>query len=399
MFKKRGFTLMELLVVVLLIAILAAMATPQYMKVVEKQKGTSAVNLLASIGKSEERYFGVNEKYSNDFSDLDSDLVDYNSNAAATGPTYYSKYFTFQLEGLDDGTSKAVATRRGNESYILERNYTTGRTCCGNDNTSGGDICDILDINTSLNQCDSSPAEDSGNNGGTSGGTTPTPPSGSCSGTQPASSQICPTGCGTQTRSVTCNSSTGQWVAGNWSGTCTSPTQTQPTTQSCGSGGTQTRSCTASCSGGTCGAWSTCSAIDCSVASVKAANKATCCPSMPKTDTVCYTVSYAWSCNSYSDYNCYTQNVSSCSNGTYSASCGYCVNECSAIRSAAKPRPCDQYYASDCSAGSEGSKCYYVPGGSEQTWAQSDCPEIWGKVMEIDYQDCTCKAAYTKNGW
>jgi Tfp pilus assembly protein PilE len=93
---------MELLVVVLLIAILAAMATPQYMKVVEKQKGTDAVNLLATIGKSQERYFAVNEKYTNDFSDLDSDLVDYNSNAAATGPTYYSIpfFYHYQFEKL-----------------------------------------------------------------------------------------------------------------------------------------------------------------------------------------------------------------------------------------------------------------------------------------------------------
>ena len=74
--NKKGFTLIELLVTVLLIGILAAMALPQYMKVVEKQKGTEAVNILAVIGKAQERYFAVNEKYTTSFADLDADLID-----------------------------------------------------------------------------------------------------------------------------------------------------------------------------------------------------------------------------------------------------------------------------------------------------------------------------------
>lgn len=143
---KNGFTMLELLVTVLLIGILAAMAMPQYVKVVEKQKGTEAVNLLAVIGKAQERYFAVNEKYTTDFADLDSDLVDFSSKTAAKGSSYNTKYFVFLLDGTDDNVSKVKATRRGNESYILERNYTTGEVCCRNDNTADADICSILDL-------------------------------------------------------------------------------------------------------------------------------------------------------------------------------------------------------------------------------------------------------------
>ena len=124
--NKQGFTMIELLVTALLIGILAAMALPQYVKVVEKQKGTEAVNILASIGKAQERYFAVNEKYTTDFSDLDADLIDFNTKAAADGSSYNTKYFVFLLDGTDDNVSKVKATRRGNESYIIERNYTTG---------------------------------------------------------------------------------------------------------------------------------------------------------------------------------------------------------------------------------------------------------------------------------
>ena len=53
---KGGFTLIELLVVVLIIGILAAIAVPQYFKVVEKGKAAEALTTLDSIRGAEERY-------------------------------------------------------------------------------------------------------------------------------------------------------------------------------------------------------------------------------------------------------------------------------------------------------------------------------------------------------
>jgi prepilin-type N-terminal cleavage/methylation domain-containing protein len=61
--SKGGFTLIELLVVVLIIGILAAIAVPQYFKVVEKGKAAEAMTTLDSIRGAQERYLANNGSY------------------------------------------------------------------------------------------------------------------------------------------------------------------------------------------------------------------------------------------------------------------------------------------------------------------------------------------------
>jgi type IV pilus assembly protein PilE len=61
--SRAGFTLIELLVVVLIIGILAAIAVPQYFKVVEKGKAAEALTTLDSIRGANERYLATNGNY------------------------------------------------------------------------------------------------------------------------------------------------------------------------------------------------------------------------------------------------------------------------------------------------------------------------------------------------
>ena len=54
--RERGFTLIELLVVILIIGVLAAIAVPQFFRVVEKGKTSEALSTLDAVRGAQERY-------------------------------------------------------------------------------------------------------------------------------------------------------------------------------------------------------------------------------------------------------------------------------------------------------------------------------------------------------
>ena len=67
---KQGFTLIEILVVVLIIAILSAVAVSQYQKAVEKTRATAMLPLLKAIGEAQENYYLENGRYATSFAQL-----------------------------------------------------------------------------------------------------------------------------------------------------------------------------------------------------------------------------------------------------------------------------------------------------------------------------------------
>ena len=68
--NKQAFTLIELLVVVLIIGILAAVALPQYQKVVEKSKAAQAFAMIRTVAAAQEAYHMANGKYATTFDEL-----------------------------------------------------------------------------------------------------------------------------------------------------------------------------------------------------------------------------------------------------------------------------------------------------------------------------------------
>ncbi len=69
--NKKAFTLLELLVVVLIIGILAAIALPQYRKAVAKAELAQLINAVKAISNAQEIYFLANNSYANNLQNLD----------------------------------------------------------------------------------------------------------------------------------------------------------------------------------------------------------------------------------------------------------------------------------------------------------------------------------------
>jgi prepilin-type N-terminal cleavage/methylation domain-containing protein len=70
MFKNKGFTLIELMIVVAIIAILAAVAIPNFMSFVAKTKRSEAKTNLEAIHKAQIAWFAEYDFYSNSFSQI-----------------------------------------------------------------------------------------------------------------------------------------------------------------------------------------------------------------------------------------------------------------------------------------------------------------------------------------
>ena len=137
-FNKKGMTLLEFMVVVLLIAGMASIAYPSYLSSVEKAKVSEAVKLVAHTMTSAQQYYEENDRYPNNFNDLDFQIT--GKDVSINGAVATTQNFNIKIspEGdADCGTNEICAFRCKNlESgnckykYIIKGNLSTGALSC-----------------------------------------------------------------------------------------------------------------------------------------------------------------------------------------------------------------------------------------------------------------------------
>jgi prepilin-type N-terminal cleavage/methylation domain-containing protein len=69
--NRKGFTLVELAVVIVIIGVLAAFGVPRFLKSVERSKASEAFSYLAAVRSAEERSQAKNGTYCDTIADLD----------------------------------------------------------------------------------------------------------------------------------------------------------------------------------------------------------------------------------------------------------------------------------------------------------------------------------------
>ena len=108
--KKKGFTLIEILVVVLIIGTLSAIAVPSYMRSVERSRAVGPMANLTAIAKAQNSHKLATSHYTDNITNLDISLRDEESEDVAAGNTFENENFTYKVYGDDVGV--ATATRK-----------------------------------------------------------------------------------------------------------------------------------------------------------------------------------------------------------------------------------------------------------------------------------------------
>jgi prepilin-type N-terminal cleavage/methylation domain-containing protein len=149
--KRKGFTLVELAVVIVIIGVLAAFGVPQFLKSVERSKAAEAFNYMSAIRASQERYLAKNGFYYSGTADESTGAFSANEDTTETLDITQTipKYFTVGAITEEHATAGAptwtCTLTRKESSY---GNYTVTFTEAGYDaSTTAPAIGAYSDIN------------------------------------------------------------------------------------------------------------------------------------------------------------------------------------------------------------------------------------------------------------
>jgi prepilin-type N-terminal cleavage/methylation domain-containing protein len=150
---RKGFTLVELAVVVVIIGVLAAFGVPKFLNSVERSKASEAIAYLSAVRTAEERYQAKEGVYTDQLSNLDISM---------TQP----KYFTIgTITTTNDGSTPSwTLTLTRIASSSSKGAYTVVFTQDGYDSTNS-----TLQQLPEINPMGSSSTGSTGGTGGTGG--------------------------------------------------------------------------------------------------------------------------------------------------------------------------------------------------------------------------------------
>jgi len=105
--KEKGLTLIELLIVILIIGILAAIAVPMYTSFLQRGRRADAKTALLQVRASQEMWRGENGGYSVSVAQL--------QNTMGAPPTTISPYYTWGYTVINANSFTAQATPTGSQ--------------------------------------------------------------------------------------------------------------------------------------------------------------------------------------------------------------------------------------------------------------------------------------------
>lgn len=134
---KKGFTLLEVLIVVIIIGVLASIALPQYTATIEKSKSAEAATNVGSLRTALDRYWYQNgATVTTTISDLDidnpNDVVNRLYNYAITANTSTATTRTYTIKatrlkaGVEDANTWVQWTQTDNNTGKLTRSANLG---------------------------------------------------------------------------------------------------------------------------------------------------------------------------------------------------------------------------------------------------------------------------------
>ena len=115
---RKGFTLVELAVVIVIIGVLAAFGVPRFLKSVERSKASEAFAYLAAVRAAQERYVAQEGKYAEKIGDLDINQSSMKYFKALDGAAEVNSETAMDDTSSDNGapTWKMTLTRDGETS-------------------------------------------------------------------------------------------------------------------------------------------------------------------------------------------------------------------------------------------------------------------------------------------